>query len=680
MTTYESCKDQYKTIIETTKDGYWVNDSSGKILEVNGAYCEMSGYTKEELLCISIIDIEANESAVNTNKHIEKIIQKGSDIFETRHRAKNGLIYDVEITVTFLSQNGGLFFVFIRDISLRKQYEKELLLSSKVFSTMGDGVIITDIDLNIIDVNDSFCKITGYVHHEILGNKPSMFSSGWMEKEFYLELWNRIKNDGYWQGEIIDRKKNGEIYTSETSIVVVKNKEEKITHYIAISSDITIKKEQEKAINSLAYYDTLTKLPNRFFFEERVNTKVASAKRNSEKIALLFIDLDNFKTINDSFGHMVGDKFLQNVAQILKSCVREEDIVGRFGGDEFMILIKDFNNIADLAIISTKITGMFTKPFRIGKDEVFSGASIGISVFPENGDSYHELMYAADTAMYHAKVSRKGGYEFYSAVMGENVAKRLEFEKNLRKALENDEFHMVYQPKIDLTQNRIYGMEALIRWVNPVLGFVSPDQFIPILEENGFIYEVGLWIIKRTLSDTKKFHELGFEDLIVSINVSYIQLENERFVIDFRDIVNEIGVPREFIELEITESQIMNNIEAALVKLDEITKCGVKISIDDFGTGYSSLSYLKKLPAKTIKIDKSFVLDIDKDENDKSIVKAIIELSKSLNKSVIAEGSETQNHIDILKELGCDKVQGYFYSKPLKYDDFIEYINTFKKR
>ena len=669
---------QYNAIIETTNEGYWVTDMHGNFLEVNSAFCQMSGYTEDELLTMKIPDIEAQESPQETKKHIETIITTGSDSFETKHRRKNGEIYDVEITTTFLTINGGRFFVFIRDVTERKKNESNLQLSAKVFSTMKDGVVITDTTQKIINANNAFCNNTGYTLDELIGQKPSMLSSGWHDRKFYSDMWKQINETGQWRGEIIDRRKNGELYTTETSIVSIKNKEGIITHYIAVSSDITLKKEQEKVINNLAYYDGLTKLPNRVFFEERFNHKIAVAKRKNINIALFFIDLDNFKIINDTFGHLIGDKFLENAAQRLKNIMREEDIVGRFGGDEFTIMIEDFATASSLGTIASKIVDRFNQPFSFNSHEFFSGASFGISVYPENGKTYHELMKAADTAMYHVKSSGKSGYEFYSKPMGEIVSERMIFNSNLRTALANNEFHLVYQPKVDITLNRVYGIEALLRWNNPSLGFIPPDKFIPILEENGLIYEIGLWIIEQALSDTKKFHDLGFNDLSISINISYIQLENDDFLEDLGRIVEKVGISGKNIELEITETQIMNNIEAALVKLKEITSYGIKISIDDFGTGYSSLSYLKKLPADTIKIDKSFVLDIDKNEDDRSIVQAIIALSKSLNKSVIAEGSETQTHIDILKELGCSKVQGYFYSKPLSYEEFISYIKNFR--
>ncbi|MBU0631031.1 EAL domain-containing protein [bacterium] len=668
---------QYSAIIETTSDGYWVSDMQGHFLEVNNRFCTMSGYSREELLTMKIPDIEASESPQETKQHIETIIKTGSDRFETRHRKKNGTIYEVEITTTFSTIDGGNFFVFVRDITKRKKNEKDLMLSAKVFSTMTDGVVITDVSEKIINANDAFCRNTGYTLEELVGKAPSILSSGWHDGAFYKDMWKQIRDEGNWKGEIIDRRKDGEVYTSETSIVAIKDKNSDVAHYIAVSSDITMKKEQEKVIKNLAYYDTLTQLPNRAFFEERFNNKIASAKRKKSGLALLFIDLDNFKTINDSYGHFVGDKFLKNAAQRLKNSIREEDIIGRFGGDEFMVLIEDFTTISNLAVLANKIVELFNQPFILENNEFFSGASIGISVYPDNGTTYHDLMKAADTAMYHAKASGKGGFKFYSKTMGDTVSERIGLDSNLRSALSNKEFHLVYQPKVDLTVNKVYGMEALIRWINPALGFVPPDKFIPILEENGLIYEIGLWIIRQALSDTKKFHDAGNEGLIVSINISYIQIENDRFLSDLKAIVDEIGVAEHLIELEITESQIMNNIEAALVKLREITSCGIKISIDDFGTGYSSLSYLKKLPAEIIKIDKSFVLDIDKDEDDRSIVQAIIALSKSLNKNVIAEGSETQTHIDTLKELGCTKVQGYFYSKPLKFDEFLAYVTNF---
>lgn len=672
----EKIVEQYNAVVETTKDGYWVNDSEANILEVNDAYCRMSGYSRAELKALKISDIEAAETAEETKKHIENIIKEGGDTFETKHRRKNGEIFNVEISVSYSRIEGGRFFVFVRDISNRKAAENEWVLASQVFATMTDGVVITDADQNIIRVNEAFLKITGYEEDELIGENPSFIKSGWHDKAFYDAMWHALNTTGNWSGEIVDRKKSGAVYTAETSIVALKNKENVVTNYIAVSSDISDKKEQEKIINNLAYYDVLTGLPNRIYFEEQFNSRVAAAKRTAKKLALLFIDLDNFKTINDTHGHLVGDDFLREAAHRIERAIREEDVLGRFGGDEFAIMVEDFDQFSDLAVLSNKIVGLFDEPFELNSQNVYSGASIGISVFPDNGKTYHELMRTADTAMYDVKESGKSGYRFYLDAMNRRVSERMFIENALVDALGNGELHVAYQPKVDLVSKRVYGMEALLRWTHPSLGLVDPEQFIPLAEAGGRIYEIGLWVLKQALSDTKALHDSG-HDLIVSINVSHKQLENENFIHDLIAVIDGSGVQRECIELEITETQIMSNVDMTLEKLNEIARHGIAIAIDDFGTGYSSLSYLKKLPINTIKIDKSFVLNIDRDEDDRSIVSIVIALAQALNKSIIAEGSETKEHIDTLLELQCTKVQGYYFSKPLKFSDFKAYVAGF---
>ncbi|QOP40448.1 EAL domain-containing protein [Sulfurimonas marina] len=667
----------HNAILETTNDGYWMADMSGNLLEVNSSYSKMSGYSIDELLTMSIQNVEAIESEEETKKHIEHIIQYGNETFETIHIKKNGERYPVEVSVSFSEIEGGRFFVLVRDISERKRDEKELLLSSKVFSNMTDGVVITDSAQHILKVNNSFCKTTGYTEKELLGKSPNLLSSGWHDKEFYKQMWEEISGKGSWQGEIVDRKKNGETYISETSIVAIK-KDDEITNYIAISSDISHKKEQEQIINNLAYYDALTKLPNKILFQERFENYVSLAKRHQKQIALLFIDLDNFKNINDTLGHLVGDQFLKDAAMRIKSILREEDTVGRFGGDEFAILVQNWHSLSSLGTLAQKIIDIFKQPFLLESTEFFSGASIGISIYPDDAQTYDEMVRLADTAMYHVKNQGKNNYEFYSSSMNTSIAEKMQILTALHTALENNEFHLTYQPKINIDTNTVYGMEALIRWIHPKLGFISPEIFIPKAEDNGHIYNIGLWVLEKALEDTKKLHDSGFNDLTVSINISSKQLEQNCFLDDFRKIIDKVGLKREFIDLEITETQVMNNIESSLDILRQLSALGIKMSIDDFGTGYSSLNYLKQLPASTIKIDKSFVLDIDKDENDKAIVSSIIALSQSLNKNIVAEGSETEEHIKILKELGVNQVQGYFYSKPLKFEEFESFLKEFR--
>lgn len=565
----------------------------------------------------------------------------------------------------------------VHDITRRKNAENELILASAVFEKMSDGVLITDSNQKIITINSAFSKISGYAFEEIKGKTPNTFSSGWHDNAFYQKLWSDINKKGQWNGEVIDRRKNGELYTAELNIIALHNKNGILTNYISIVNDISEKKQKESLIHNLAYFDSLTNLPNRVLFQERVISKIPALKRDSKKMALLFIDMDNFKNINDTFGHLTGDKFLIEVAKSIKSLLREQDTFARLGGDEFTVILDDIKSIVDIASVADKIIDRFKNPVVIEDREFFTGASVGISIYPDDAKSYEELMRAADTAMYHVKESGKNGYQFYTQSMNEKITERMLIENDLRNAINKNELFLEYQPKVNLETKSVYGMEALIRWNHSEIGLIRPDRFIGISEETGQILEIGLWVAKQAISDTKIFHNEG-NKLTVSINVSSKQLNDLSFVDDICSIVDDIGLDKSYIELEITESHIMKNVDKALIILNLLHAKGFKLSIDDFGTGYSSLSYLKKLPAKTIKIDRSFVLDIDKNEDDRSIVSAIIAMAKSLGKDVIAEGSETKEHVDTLKFLSCNQIQGYYFSKPLKIEKFREFIYDFK--
>jgi diguanylate cyclase (GGDEF)-like protein/PAS domain S-box-containing protein len=596
-----------------------------------------------------------------------RIIRKNGDIGFVEERCE----HEFDIDGNILRSIGT-----IHDITKQKISQNELMLASEVFSKMSDGVVITDAKQHILKVNDAFTKITGYDEQEIKGQTPKAFSSGWHDKEFYKKMWDDIIANGHWHGEIIDRKKNSERYIAEVNIIALYNDEGILTNYISITNDISKKKEQEKLIHNLAYFDSLTNLPNKVLFEERVISRIPFADRDNQKLALIFIDMDNFKNVNDTLGHYVGDMFLIEVAKRIKKTLKEQDTLSRLGGDEFTILIEDVESIMDVVPVAENIINAFSEPILIEDTQLYTGVSMGISIYPDDGQSYEALIKAADTAMYQVKASGKNDFKFYTQSMNETITERIFIENNLRNAISNNELFLVYQPKINLDTISVYGMEALIRWNHPELGLIRPDKFISISEETGQIYNIGLWVAKKALLDTKALHESG-KLLTVSINVSSKQLENSKFIDDFCCIVNEIGIDKNYVELEITESHIMSNIDKALIVLNDLYSRGFKLSIDDFGTGYSSLSYLKKLPAQTIKIDRSFVLDIDKDEDDKSIVATIIAMARALGKDVIAEGSETQEHIDALKFLHCNKIQGYFFSKPIEIDEFKEFINNF---
>ncbi|MCW9026067.1 MAG: diguanylate cyclase, partial [Thiovulaceae bacterium] len=477
----------------------------------------------------------------------------------------------------------------VHDITERKKAENELSLAYNVFAKMHDGIIITDAQQNIISVNEAFTKISGYQADEIIGKRPSVLSSGWHDEQFYKGVWEKVNNRAQWEGEIVDRKKNGETYIAELKILPIFNNDDILTNYIAITSDISRKKEQEKLIHNLAYFDSLTDLPNKILFEERVTSRIPVMKRIDKKMAIMFIDIDNFKNINDTLGHSIGDHFLIEVSKRIKKILREQDTLARLGGDEFTILIENFESIDKVAYIAQKIVQVFKEPLQIEGQTIFSGVSLGISVYPDDGTTYYELIKAADMAMYQVKDFGKRNYKFYTPSMNESIVKRMNIENNLYNAIKNKEFFLEYQPKVDTKNNNVYGMEALIRWEQPQEGLIRPDEFISIAEDTGQIYDIGLWVFEQAVSDLTEFHKAG-KKLIVSINISSKQLENIKFSDDICEIVNKFDIEKKYIDLEITESHIMNNIEEALSILDNLHNLGFKISIDDFGTGYSSLS------------------------------------------------------------------------------------------
>lgn len=431
--------------------------------------------------------------------------------------------------------------------------------------------------------------------------------------------------------------------------------------------------EQTKSLNHLAHHDSLTELPNRLLFMDRLKQAIKYAKRRGQSVTILFLDLDRFKEVNDTFGHEVGDKLLKEVTTKLANCIREEDTIARLGGDEFTIILE---NIAQPQVINIakKIIDIMQEPILINNQELYTTCSIGISSFPEDGDSSTILLRNADTAMYKAKDNGKNSYQFYNSKMTELAFERVMLESNLRRAIEENEFVTYYQPKINAKSGKVIGAEALVRWQHPELGLVPPMQFISLAEDIGLIKNIDQWMMQNSMKTIMKFQKEGLFNGVLSLNVSMKQLENKKFVNYLQELINEIGFDTKYLELEITESQIMKNPERAIYTLNNIRNLGIKISVDDFGTGYSSLSYLKRLPINTLKIDRTFIKDAYKDEDDAAIVRVIIALAQSLKLSYIAEGVETQRQLDFLLNEGCHNIQGYFYSKPLPEDAFKEFL------
>ena len=548
--------------------------------------------------------------------------------------------------------------------------EAERGLSAAVFENSSDAIMVSDHDNRVISVNPAFCEITGYLREEVIGKNPGMLSAGRQPREFYQEMWNCLRGSGRWDGEIWNRRKSGEIYPEWLSISTVKNQQGETTHYVGIFSDITERKQAEERVRHLAHYDALTDLPNRTLFHDRLQQALIQAQRSHDQVAVMFIDLDRFKIINDTLGHNVGDLLLQAVAQRLTNCVRQGDTVCRQGGDEFVILLPQISHAEDAALVAQKILESVNRPFVLDGHELHIGASIGISFFPADGVDTETLMKNADVAMYRAKELGRNNYQFYLSDMNARSFERLALETSLRRAVEHDELDVYYQPLMDAHSNKLVGMEALVRWHHPDLGLVNPAQFIPLAEETGMIIPIGAWVLRHACMQAREWHKQGHGALRVSVNLSARQFRQTDFAGSVRRILDETGFDPHYLELEVTESLLMHNIEENIVVLNELKAMGISIAVDDFGTGYSSLSYLKRLPIDTLKIDRSFVNDVNSNHDDAAIVDAIISLAQSLTLKVIAEGVETSDQQNFLESHQCDEMQGFLFSRPVPAAEF----------
>ncbi len=609
------------------------------------------------------------------------------ELFNVEHR-----ILLPDKTERFVYEQGEVYFTdgkavrmvgTVQDITERKKVEDKLRLSAKFFETTSEGIIITNSRAVTVDVNDAFSTITGYSREEAIGENPRFLQSGRQDAKYYKKMWSTLLKTGKWQSEMWDRRKDGESYPILLTINEVRGDNGEITHYVAIFSDITSRKQTEERLQYLAHYDPLTDLPNRILFQDRLLQAFAQADRGDETLALMFLDLDRFKTINDSLGHPAGDQLLIDVAKRLSHCTRVTDTVARLGGDEFTIVVTNVKNIHSVTVAAQKIIDALSNPFVIENRNVTITASIGITLYPSDGTNIDDLLKNADVAMYHAKASGKNTYQYYSKKMNIESVEQLEMEISLRRALEREEFVLYYQPQVNFKTKEITGLEALIRWRSPGSStLVLPNKFIPLMEETGLIVSVGEWVIRKVCEQSKAWEQAGFTSLRIGINLSPQQLRQKSLLKVIRQILKETKADPGFIEFELTESTIMQDMDGCIKVLNELRKMRFNIAIDDFGTGYSSLSYLKHFPIDTIKIDQTFIHDCISDSRNMAIVAAIITMGQSLNHKVIAEGVETEEHARLLSEHPCDEFQGYFYSYPLPAEEITLLLqnNNFKNK
>jgi diguanylate cyclase (GGDEF)-like protein/PAS domain S-box-containing protein len=561
------------------------------------------------------------------------------------------------------------------EILQRRNAEEGLRLSAKVFENNSEAILITDADHNVVSVNRAFTEITGYAEDEVLGKNPRILASGRQSQAFYQSFYDTLNSKDQWRGEIWNKRKNGEIYPEWSTISVLRNEEGKITHYIAVFLDITERKKEEERIQYLANYDVLTGLPNRYLLNDRLDQGITLAQRQKTKMAVMFIDLDHFKNINDSLGHDIGDELLKMVAQRLKVCLRHADTLARQGGDEFVALLGDLSSEDEVTFVAEKMCSSLLEQFTVGEYQLSVTPSIGISIYPDDGDSAIQLLRNADLAMYRAKDAGRNRFEYYKPEMNVKALRRLQLENDLRTAIANGQIMLYYQPKVNVSSGQMVGMEALLRWRHPELGFVSPAQFIPVAEESGLINTIGDWVLHQAALQQRIWQSQGYRIVPVAVNLSARQFGQKDLAERIQTIVRNAGIPAHFIELELTESMMMEIGEDSLKMMDKLSKAGFDLSLDDFGTGYSSLSRLKLLPIKTLKIDQSFVRDIDTDENDEAIVNATAVLAHAMEMKVIAEGVETPEQLDFIRNLQCEEYQGYLFSRPLPADEVVAYLS-----
>lgn len=549
-----------------------------------------------------------------------------------------------------------------------------------ILENINEGIMITDHQLHIIAVNPAFEFVTGYKAEEVIGKSPQILQSGIHDRNFYIDMWERIKSVGSWQGEIWNRRKTGDIYPENLTITEVRDKDGNVTNYCGIFTDLSDIKIVESELEKRALTDSLTEVNNRFAFLERMNTLLESSKKMNHKVlhAVFFLDLDRFKQVNDTLGHSIGDQLLVEVAKRLKMQLKNKDIIARYGGDEFVITLTNLQHPRDAANFAEKIIQIIEEPVFINEQEIYISTSIGISIYPHDGNTTDELVNRADKAMYYSKQNRRNGFAFYFEELNSDSKRVLSLESELRKAIENKNFELHFQPKVSLKDNQIVSIEALVRWNNEKLGFVSPSEFIPLAEETGLIIPISEIIIEKACEELRKLRNAGYSNITMSINIASLHFQQQSFLKSIKNILEKNNTSASNFEMEMTERTVMNNDSDTIRKLVKLKQLGFKLSIDDFGTGYSSLSYLVKFPLDYLKIDRSFIQHIKTFDEKQAIVDAIIQMAHRLKMEVVAEGVENIQQLNLLRELGCDYIQGYYYSKPIPMDELIEYLQIWE--
>ncbi len=672
VTAFESCP--LPASISTIADG--------SFLAVNTAYKRHFGWIHEDLVGRTSVEIGFWPDTNTREDWLSQLMQAGRVLdYETTWLDKSGTRRPVSISSEIIQLDGqSCILVYVTDISARKESEARLRIAAAAFESQ-ECIIVTDDRGMILQVNRAFMENTGYTEAEVIGQTPRILRSGRHDADFYRTMWDDIRRYGGWQGEVWDRRKNGEIYPKWLTISAVKDDSGQTTHYVGTHYDITERKLAEERINALAFYDQLTGLPNRTLLLDRLHQTLAAATRNRRCGALLFLDLDNFKTLNDTQGHDLGDLLLKEVAARLKDSIREEDTASRLGGDEFVVVLSELGSTLRSAgsgaeAVACKLLESLSQPYQIGTLDYRCSASIGVTLFDATATSPEDLMKQADMALYRAKAAGRNVVRFFDPAMETAVQAQASLERDLRSAVELQQFILHYQPQVT-GDGQVVGAEALVRWQHPERGMVSPAAFIPLAEETGIILDLGLWVLKTACQRLAMWAtQPELAQLVLAVNVSALQFHTPDFVEQVIAVLKETGADPQRLKLELTESMLVEDLDGLIGKMHRLQALGIGFSLDDFGTGFSSLSFLKRLPLDQLKIDQSFVRDVLTDANDAAIARTIVALAQSLGMAVIAEGVETREQQAFLAQHGCMAYQGYLFSRPLPVEAFEQFVQA----
>jgi diguanylate cyclase (GGDEF)-like protein/PAS domain S-box-containing protein len=675
-------EERYRIIIENQTDLVVKIDLDGHFQFVSPSYCEAFGKTPEELLGKTFMPLVHEDDRASTATAMRNLLSPPYKCYlEQRALTKDGWRWLAWSDNAVLNEAGEVVSIVGvgRDITEKKMNQERMQQAAAVFESTLEGVIITDHESKIVSTNEAFSRITGYEKEEVLGITPAFLQSGRHPHTFYEEMWQSIYETGIWRGEVWNRRKNGDLYPQWLTISTVLGPNNTAQYYVGVFSDVSAIRQSEAELEHLAHHDALTDLPNRLLFNSRLEHAIQRCVRENTRLAVLFLDLDRFKNVNDSFGHHFGDILLVDVSARILQQMRESDTVARLGGDEFVVLLEDLQDHEAAAQVAQKITQSLAHPFMINEHEIFVTVSIGISVYPADGRSVSELVKNADAAMYRAKEIGRNNYQFYTSELTADAMEHIMLDTQLRRALVYNELELHYQPIIELSSNLLIGAEALVRWRHPEQGLIFPARFIPLAEEIGIIHNIGEWVLTEACTQAVKWLQAGIQFQRIAVNISGQQIQRPDFIASIQTILDKTGLDPCYLELEVTETSVMKQFEKSIRTLQALQDLGISLSIDDFGTGYSSLFNLRRLPIQKIKMDGSFIHHLPEDKNDAAIASAIIAMSEAMQLTVIAECVETSSQLEFLVKEGCQQAQGYFFTHAVPADKFVQLIATWQK-